>query len=89
MFKIERYKLSFNSKEHFTKTGKYWSKRVFNSFLHPVKIDDLKEVFNYYELPLNKGREILISPFEFINVKEIVLFIISLYLVRKLFRKIE
>ena len=83
--KVDKYKYFLNNFEALKKTGNFWKTSLFNNYFTAVNFREIIGVLEHYELPFDKDREIKISPFQKINVPEIVLFIISLYLVRKLF----
>ena len=87
LIKVDKYKLSLNNNDFLKKTGKFWKSKLFSNYFNPVNAHEIKGVFDHYEIPFGRERDILISPFQMINIQEIVLFIISIYLVTKLFVK--
>ena len=84
--KIDLYKYMFTSIEERDKNGQFWRKTFLKEFFKPVTKHQLQKVFENYSLPrIDNYRNVLISPFQLINIMDIVITIIFLYVTKNIF----
>ena len=84
--KIERYKFTFTSIEERNKTNKVWKKVFVKEFFAAAEKAQIQKVFENYSLPkIDEYRDISISPFQLINIVDIVLIIIFIYITNNMF----
>jgi hypothetical protein len=79
----------FTSLEEREKNGQFWRKSFVKEFFMPVSKQQLQKVFDNYSLPrIDSPRNIVISPFQLLNIVDIVITVLFLYVSRNiLFKK--
>jgi hypothetical protein len=84
--KIDLYKYYFSTREDFQKNKQYWKKTLVKEYFVPVGKPQIQKVFENYSLPrIDEYRDILISPFQLINIVDLVIIILFIYVVKNIF----
>ncbi len=83
--KIDLYKYTFTSLEEREKNGQFWRKTFVKEFFMPVSKQQLQKVFDNYSLPrIDTPRDIIISPFQLLNIVDIVITVLFLYVTKNI-----